>query len=290
MKKTAKLRAPKKTKPAAENSRVLKFFDRAAVKISVPTMLGVLACLVVMVTIIIATAAKGNTGNVDTMYYSITNSNATLAEEILGAADDAAAIIDDVNISLLSGQGTIIKNAAHTKLPDDEEYREGGTVFEMLDGSLLYISKSWNDDTFKSTDSGRTWTRADGAWDYSYGYPQIIRLNDETTILRIDRETIDDVLWWTAQTSTDDGATWTTVGKICKYYYNNITTMIAGNMNDKLTQMSDGRIFYVVSCESKNTPLESGSYVFSEIYYSDDNGATWTKSAMDTFDIEIHES
>lgn len=202
-------------------------------------------------------------------------------------ADDVSALIDDVEITLLSGQGTIIKNTVHTKLPDDEEYREGGTVLEMLDGSLLYISKSWNDDTFRSTDSGKTWTRADGAWDYAYGYPHVLRLDDGQTLLRINREKIEDVFWWIAQISVDDGNTWTTQGKICTYYYpGSNETMVGGNMNDKLTQMSDGRIFYVVNYECKTIPLANGSYVFGEVYYSDNNGVTWTKSTMDTFDIE----
>lgn len=56
----------------------------------------------------------------------------------------------------------------------------------------------------------------------------------------------------------------------------------AGNVNDKITQMSDGRVFYVQN-------YEGGGWVFCEVYYSDDNGITWTKSQTCSRDIEGNE-
>ena len=192
-------------------------------------------------------------------------------------AEDADVAVDDVNLVLLSGEGTIWKDVSHTRLPG-ENYREGGTVIEMKDGSLRYLHNS--NISFKSLDGGKTWTQTDNF--SSAGYPNVLRLNngDLLQIVRDGNHTI-------SQTSSDDGKTWVKGGKICYSKYGNNTTAGAGNMNDKLMQSAPtshwpNRIFYGQNYEGG--PVE-GRSVFCEFYYSDDNGKTWTKSETDSWEI-----
>ena len=232
-------------------------------------------------------------GNAVTLYVDdeeilSTNSLTQLTSGKIGVFSKGASVkLDNVNIDLLSGQGTILRNVVHTKLPD-EEYREGGTVWEMNDGSLIYESSSGA--TFVSDNSGKLWERAE-KWTETYGYPNILRL-DNGDFLKIATETISGVQMKTAQISTNEGETWTTVGNICTGLYQGNSTVKAGNMNDKLTQMSDGRIFYSQNYQASTAftdkPSQVGDgtvQVFCEIYYSDDNGCTWTMSETLSYEI-----
>ena len=204
-----------------------------------------------------------------------------------GLAENASVQIDDVSIYLLSGQGSIMRNVVHTKLPDDV-YREGGSVVEMQDGTWNYlVFNAQGNAYFKSTDNGQTWERTE-EWVYLNTCPQILRLNDGK-LMQIIRDKVDGVDHHVVRLSEDDGATWTNVGAVRKTKYDDSTTIGGYNMNDKLTQMSDGRIFYSICYDAKSAPI-NGQKVFCEIFYSDDNGVTWTKSETDSFEIEGNEN
>ena len=89
-----------------------------------------------------------------------------------------------------------------------------------------------------------------------------------------------------SQTSSDDGKTWVDGGHLLKTPYKD-TTASAGNMNDKVTQISNGRVFYGMNyeCRDKSKPVFGKYIVFCEFYYSDDNGKTWCKSETDSWDL-----
>ena len=196
------------------------------------------------------------------------------------AADRLTLTLDNFDAAFLSNQGTLWKDVVHHKLPDDK-YREGGTVLEMKDKTLTYIHKTGV--TFNSTDNGHTWERAENPWTNTYGYPNILRLRNGDFIKIITREA-DGKTYKASVTSSDDGVTWVDGGNICITPYKGDTAAVAVNMNDKVTQMSDGRIFYCQNYECKpfGTRLD-GRTVFCEFYYSDDNGMSWTKSETDSW-------
>jgi len=194
-------------------------------------------------------------------------------------AQNMTLVADNADIALLSGQGTLMKYITHNKVLGDES-REGGTVLEMRDGTLKYLHKSG--DTLDSKDNGKTWQRAE-KWTDPQGYPNILRLKNGDFIKLVNRE-VNGLKYKACQTSSDDGATWVDGGIICQNPYKGNTTATALNMNDKVTQISSGRIFYAQNYEHRpwSTALD-GRIVFCEFYYSDDNGATWTKSETDSW-------
>lgn len=202
-------------------------------------------------------------------------------------SEGVAAKLDDVSISLLSGLGTIVKNIVHTKLPD-ELFREGGTVWEMKDKSLIY--SDWRTQaSFISRNNGKTWERTD-PWGELEHYPNVLRLQNEN-FLKVNTEIVNGTYMKTSQISSDEGATWSTVGTMYPYlyYYQDAYAGYASNMNDKLTQMSDGRIFYPQSYDG-NGVNQGYLKTFVEVWYSDDNGVTWNKSETDSWEIEGNES
>jgi len=187
--------------------------------------------------------------------------------------------IKDFDAALLSDQGTVWQNCIHNKLPD-EEYREGGTVLEMGDRTLRYIHKTGV--TFDSKDNGVKWDRRE-KWTDTYGYPNILRLRNGDFIKILCRE-VNGASYMGCQLSSDDGATWRDGGNICLNPYKGNTSAIAVNMNDKVTQISSGRIFYCQNYESLPWGTEvDGRTVFCEFYYSDDMGMTWQKSETDSW-------
>ena len=193
-------------------------------------------------------------------------------------AENVSASFDNASAVLLSGNGTLLKDITHTVLPVDRHI-EGGSAWEMNDGSLIYEHHSGA--TFKSTDYGKTWEKT-SKWITPAGYMNVMRLNngDFMHIVTSDGN-------WISRTSSDEGRTWVDGGVICATKYKD-TTAGAGNMNDKLFQSATtGRIFYGQNYESKT--LIDGRLVFCEFYYSDDNGKTWTKSETDSFEIAGNE-
>lgn len=188
--------------------------------------------------------------------------------------------VDSVDIALLSGQGTVWRNVVHHKLPDNK-YREGGSVFELRDSTLIYENHK-DGDTFKSTDNGQSWERAE-TWVPPVGYMNVFRLQNGDWI-RTAKKRIDDTYYMITRTSSDDGKTWVDGGIICRTQFHGIQGVGAGNMNDKLSQGASGRIYYSQNYESHVGPVD-GRIVFCEFYYSDDNGTTWTKSETDSWEL-----
>jgi len=188
--------------------------------------------------------------------------------------------VDSVDAAFLSGQGTLLRNVKHTKLPGDV-YREGGSVWEMRDGKLIYEHHSGV--TFESRDNGSTWIETE-RWTNTHGYPNILRLKSGKFMKmifdgpRTERKVM-------CELSDDDGKTWVRGGTVCTSPYKGLPQAHAGNMNDKITQISSGRIFYSQNYECTPRIAVDGKFVFCEFYYSDDEGATWTKSETDSWDL-----
>lgn len=204
------------------------------------------------------------------------------------AADNMTVFADSVDISFNSNQGTLMRGIVHNRLPG-EKYLEGGSVVEMTDGTLTY--QHAGGDTFTSADNGVTWQRADHPWtELSGTYPQILRLVSGELIKVIDR-CIEGVRYKFAVISNDDGKTWEDAGAILVTPWHGDSGCNALNMNDKLNQISTGRIFY---CQNFHSAVEGtttdGRIVFCEFWYSDDKGRTWTKSETDTWTIEGNEN
>jgi len=192
--------------------------------------------------------------------------------------DGASIAVDNAKITLISGEGIIWKDVAHTKL-ETTYYMEGGTVYEMLDGSLIYQHHSGT--CYKSVDDGKSWT-ATVTYFPRAGYPNMIRLNNGDWL-----QMFTEGGYWKSRTSSDDGKTWVTGGILCPQKYTGSENAGAGNMNDKLMVTASGRIFYGQNYEGKTA--HEGRYVFCEFYFSDDNGKTWYKSDTDSWEIEGNE-
>ncbi len=192
--------------------------------------------------------------------------------------------VDNVDISLLSGQGVIWRNVVHHKLPDDK-YREGGSVYEMSDNSLIYVG----DCGFTSADNGTTWQHTNKAFANVGKYPNIMRLASGD-LIRIAYAREDDKRYIYSETSSDDGETWVRGGKICDSPYSSElgpTKAGAGNMNDKIMQFKSGRIYYSQNFDAyASKEMAYGKYwVFCVFYYSDDNGKTWHEAKSKSWDI-----
>jgi len=196
--------------------------------------------------------------------------------------------IDKAEVTLLSGQGTIMRGVKHHKLPDDR-YREGGSVFEMNDGSLTYFHGSGT--TFTSKNNGEIWEREAEPWTQPFGYPNILRLqNGDWLKIAYHRGENGEGNYRYCQLSSDDGKTWRDGGRICPCPYvseRGATKAGSGNMNDKLSQFSNGRIYYSQNYDAyAANEMAYGLYwVFCVFYYSDDNGMTWHEAKSRSWDI-----
>ena len=198
-------------------------------------------------------------------------------------ADGVSVAVDDADITLLSGQGSIIQNVVHTLLIPNE-YSEGGTVIPLNDGTLRFLHGDAQSKkaVFDSVDNGVTWTKNETDIIQTDGYVNIFRLNNGS-LMQIVNKTINGTVYRVSQTSTDEGKTWTDGGVLCVRKYetdddgNSVGPYWACTMNDRITQTSTGRIFYSQGYEGKGSS-DTYNVVYSEIYYSDDNGATWSKS------------
>ena len=191
-------------------------------------------------------------------------------------AYDVAVTLDNVNVEFSSGgMGHIIQGIVHTVLPGNE-YLEGGSVIELNDGKLHYIHH--NGAAYVSSDNGASWEE-EKSW-YSGSYASVFRLQNGDLVKTVYAGT--DVTLWT---SKDEGKTWTKTGKICDRLYEGSVALNAGNMNDKMFQSKAGRLLYVQSYESRQYENINGYAVVvcCEIYYSDDNGATWTRSKTSSY-------
>lgn len=197
-------------------------------------------------------------------------------------AYDVAVTLDNVRVEFSSGgMGDIIQGIVHTVLPGNA-YLEGGSVIELGDGKLHYIHSGGA--AFSSSDDGTTWIE-EKSW-YSGSYPTVFRLKTGNLI-----KTVYDAAEVTLWTSTDEGKTWVRTGKICNRLREGSTSLNAGNMNDKMFQSRSGRLLYVQNYESQLGETIGGKRVrvCCEIYYSDDNGKTWTRSRTSSLTMSGNE-
>jgi len=194
--------------------------------------------------------------------------------------ENTAVEIDFVEYTFLSGQGVLWKDCRHTLLPDDE-YREGGSVTEMPDGSLIYLHHRGA--CFESKDNGASWDRRE-LWVKLQGYNNILRLNSGK-LIRTGVTEVDGTKYVCALLSEDEGKTWREGGVITDSYHLGNPNHVAGNMNDKLNQSASGRIFYSQNYECKKRDFYEGMHVFCQFFYSDDDGETWTKSETPSWEL-----
>lgn len=196
-------------------------------------------------------------------------------------AREATVSVADVKVTMLTDLGNLMRGVTHPLLPRDG--LEGGTIIEMGDGTLIYDYMGRI--AFKSDPKGVKWEETETYFTHS-SYPQILRLNNGD-FLMINRKAIDGITHRVAYISSDDGKTWLEGGVVCSEVRPEFApiAVVGVNMNDKVTQMSNGRIFY---CQGFDSTKNKGKdrIVYSEVYYSDDNGLSWTNSENSSWDHE----
>ncbi len=183
--------------------------------------------------------------------------------------------IDFTEVTFLSGEGTLWKDTYHTMLPDAE--LQGGSVLENKDGTLTFIHDSGV--TYSSDRNGRVWEPAERP-SSGISVSNMLRLRNGELLKIVRRTESDGERYEACCLSSDEGMTWREGGRICAVNYKSGNARSC-NMNDKLTQMSSGRIFYGQNYEG----YFEGKHVFCEFYYSDDNGMTWQKSETDSWNL-----
>lgn len=203
-------------------------------------------------------------------------------------AYDVAVSMDNASVTFSSGEeGVILKDIVHTVIPAGE-YMEGGTVLETSnDGKLHYTH--YTGACYYSTDNGKTWI-AEEQWDQglSGSYTNILRLANGH-LIQLTYQTINSQHGAWIWTSKDGGKTWTTTGFVTANTDSRWSgSMSTGNMNDKFTQIDSGRIFLVLSRGNMGTTVTIEGYKtnnFCDIFYSDNNGKTWTRSKTSTYSM-----
>jgi hypothetical protein len=196
------------------------------------------------------------------------------------------AYFDQVRLKLNSGQGRVNDGVLEYTIGDtDAMSREGASIVEKLNGDLVMLHRK---EIFLSTNEGQTFEPTTSLpWPSNgHGHHSLLRLQsgkllDMVAEYNIVKPKFDSPLRFRAKMSSDDGATWTDGGLTWTGYREGVPgESVAIVMNDKLTQMADGRIFFVVGIREDNGTTVTGHK--SEVYYSDDEGATWHESANDT--------
>ena len=181
------------------------------------------------------------------------------------AVNNVTAVVSDFSYSgtgrVIPGAETFINGVGS---PDILELEEGHLF--MISGSRKYGSANT---VFESTDDGYTWTKSDSQWFTR----NTIRLKSGT-IVSIARDNAPDGVSGNyikyAYVSTDNGKTFEGPFPVMDYYRNRIT------MNNKLTEGSTGRLFFASGESGDGVEGEGGVRVF----YSDDEGRTWTGANM----------
>ncbi len=201
-------------------------------------------------------------------------------------AADAEVTADDFRAVLLSGEGKIIKNIAHTRLPMSG-VGNGASFFELASGEVHAHIPMYSVG-FRSCDGGKSWCRTDVAIGEKGKYANILRLSDGSFI-GVFADESGGKRRIVSRISEDEGRTWKDRAVICGGYYKD-TAAVACNMNDKLTEMSrTGRVFYAQNYQTKAGTTVDGRHVFCEVYYTDDKGESWQKSLTDSWQIEGNE-
>ncbi len=197
-------------------------------------------------------------------------------------AQNADISADNFEAVLLSGQGSIMKNVIHNH-PLKYSTKVGVSFVEPGDGTVRYMLPGVG---FTSNDNGYTWEPDKLFTDTNTQFHDVYRLNDGS-ILKIGTRTTDGKRYIVALRSVGGGE-FTEVGTICAGTYPG-TAGNANNMNDKLFQSpTTNRIFFVQNYDDSTKTL-NGAQVFTVVYYSDDNGKTWTESETGSWEIEGNE-
>ena len=197
-------------------------------------------------------------------------------------AQNADVSVDNFETVLLSGQGTVMKNVIHNH-PLKYSTKVGVSFVEPGDGTVRYMLPGVG---FTSNDNGYTWEPDKLFTDTNIQFHDVYRLNDGS-ILKIGARTTDGSRYIVALRSVGGGE-FTEVGTICTGTYPG-TAGNANNMNDKLFQSpTTNRIFFVQNYDDSTKTL-NGAQVFTVVYYSDDNGKTWTESETGSWEIEGNE-
>ena len=198
-------------------------------------------------------------------------------------AENAGVSFDDVSVTLVSGQGKVMKGVVDSTFWREEGWLCSGSVFEMKDKTLRYVHS--NESTqYVSKDNGLTWNK-EKFTDITTDCVNIFRLRSGN-LIKMMEETVDGKLYHVTYTSPDDGVTWIRGGVVAAHDYKGYGTMIQTIENDKFYQVSDGRLFVSQNYQGsipKGQPNDHMS-VFNEIWYSDDEGKTWTQAKMSSYD------
>lgn len=203
-------------------------------------------------------------------------------------ADGVEAYFDDVQLQLVNKQGRVQDGVLeYTILPNDQTVREGGTLVAM-NGKIELLHRR---ERFTSTDNGQTFTGPTGMGtipDDRHAHTAVLRLNSGK-LLKMQGEYEDGTpgIRFRARRSTNEGATWDSGGLTWTSYREGpidpATSKPQGlivQMNDKLSQSPDGRVFFTVTVRRYDGHTHIGHKC--EVYYSDDEGTTWSKAAGDT--------
>lgn len=168
---------------------------------------------------------------------------------------------------------------------DDDVY---GTLshleIESLGGEQL-LGVYGSNKRFLSNDNGVTWTKTDLYADVKakgLGYPSILQLS-EGTYLMVYADTFE------VYKSTDYMNTWTKVGQILTDVGDNLSTsgewenLIHVNALTKVT-LENGTVRIFLPIATRRFDAEGNTYTghYTRIFYSDDEGKSWTESKNDT--------
>ena len=172
--------------------------------------------------------------------------------------------IDDVKLTMISGQSHVQDGVLEYTINDpDFKYP---TILELSDGSLLYMQ---TDMRLISYDKGQTYEAVVG-YDATSAGSSHIRMHNGDYLAVANKN---------VYVSKDEGKNW---NKITELPLDSNTSY--AHTGDRICeiQLADGtyRIFVTIDARCNNNVICGAErVVMSEIYYSDDCGATWTKSS-----------
>lgn len=199
--------------------------------------------------------------------------------------ENTALLMNRFSVALLSGQGRVEKAPVANYIIPFADFAEGGSIFPVTDD--LYIA-NYKSILYLSFDKGQTFRKAMSEEEKQYSFfaqsdrTQYIRLHTGN-ILKIDNYT-----GGKAYLSIDNGATSKQVGKLWDADKLEKNWSYYGGMNDMLKEvrLADGRyrVFYCADIRAYGNPEGNGriDHHWEEVYYTDDEGATWHKSIGDT--------
>lgn len=188
---------------------------------------------------------------------------------------------DNVDLELSSCQGRVNKGILEYNLnKEDGKFREGASIIEKKDGELILLHRA---EEYHSTNNGQTFSGPYPiTWPYNGdAHHGVLRLKSGKLLKMVAEyntakgHPMDAPLRYRAKLSADDGNTWLDGGTTWNDFVTDALTM-----NDKITQMPDGRIFFVITRRTHVDQPARGHK--SVVYYSDDEGKTWQASSNDT--------